>query len=276
MSEYKGRNSKKNALIVLMIVAIIAFIGSGIYIVRYYKNQETARIALEELQKEKELQEERMQSEQTEKVETEKQDSKNAGKEEKVVEIPVDFKALQAQNPDVYAWISIPGTAIDYPILQSADDNSYYLNHTIDKAEGLPGSIYTENLNAQDFTDNNTVIYGHNMKNGSMFADLHKYSDNLFLEENPYILIYTKDQALKYQIFAAYISDDKHILNSYDFTDKAVYQSYLNDIFAIRDMSAVINRELEVTGEDRIITLSTCNSVFDQRWIVQAVLMEEE
>ena len=275
MSEDKGRNKKKIALLAIMIVAIIAFVGSGIYILRYYKNQEAAKSAYEELQKDKELQEERMQKKQSEKVETEQQASENE-QEEKKVEIPVDFDALKAQNPDVYAWISIPGTSIDYPILQSAEDDTYYLNYTIDKVKGLPGSIYTESLNAQDFSDNNTVIYGHNMKNGSMFADLHKYSDNLFLKENPYVMIYTPDQVLKYQIFAAYVSDDKHILKTYDFTDDAVYQGYLNDIFAMRQMGVILDKELEVTKENKILTLSTCNSVFDQRWLVQAVLIEEE
>ena len=275
MSEDKGRNKKKIVLLAIMIVAVIAFVGSGIYIIRYYKNQEAAKSAYEELQKDKELQEERMQKKQSEKVETEQQASENE-QEEETVEIPVDFDALKAQNPDVYAWISIPGTSIDYPILQSAEDDTYYLNYTIDKVKGLPGSIYTESLNAQDFSDNNTVIYGHNMKNGSMFADLHKYSDNLFLKENAYVMIYTPDQVLKYQIFAAYVSDDKHILKTYDFTDDAVYQGYLNDIFAMRQMGVILDKELEVTKENKILTLSTCNSVFDQRWLVQAVLMEEE
>ena len=89
--------------------------------------------------------------------------------------IPVKFGELQSVNPDVYAWITVPGTEIDYPILQHPSDNSYYLMHNIDGSYGYPGCIYTENLNSKDFTDNNTVIYGHNMKNGSMFAQLHKF-----------------------------------------------------------------------------------------------------
>lgn len=71
-------------------------------------------------------------------------------------------------NPDVYAWITVPGTEIEYPILQHPSDNSYYFMHNIDGSYGYPGCIYTENLNSKDFADNNTVIYGHDMKNDSM------------------------------------------------------------------------------------------------------------
>ena len=84
-------------------------------------------------------------------------------------EIPIDFASLKETNPDIYAWIEIPDTNVNYPIVQSADDDSYYLNHTIDGQEGYPGSIYTEKVNAKDFSDFNTVIYGHDMKDGSMF-----------------------------------------------------------------------------------------------------------
>ena len=71
-------------------------------------------------------------------------------------------------NPDVYAWIAVPGTEIEYPILQHPSDNSYYFMHNSDGSYGYPGCIYTENLNSKDITDNNTVIYGHNVKNDSM------------------------------------------------------------------------------------------------------------
>ena len=69
------------------------------------------------------------------------------------MEIPIDFAQLQAQNPDIYAWIQIDGTNINYPVAQSATDNEYYLNHTIEGQEGYPGSIYTENWNTKEFTD---------------------------------------------------------------------------------------------------------------------------
>ena len=178
--------------------------------------------------------------------------------EEQSEVIPVKFEELQAVNPDIYAWITVPGTVIDYPILQHASDNTYYLMHNIDGSYGYPGCVYTENMNSKDFTDNNTVIYGHNMKNGSMFAQLHKFEDPDFFNENREVLIYLPDEVLHYTIFAAHVYDDRHLLYSFDFTDPEVYQKYLDSIFSTRDMSANIDKDITVTTDDQIITLVTC------------------
>ena len=196
---------------------------------------------------------------------------------EEIESIPVKFEELWQVNPDVYAWITVTGTDIDYPILQHASDNSYYLMHNIDGSYGYPGCIYTENLNSKDFGDNNTVIYGHNMKNGSMFAQLHKFEDPDFFKENREVLIYLPEEVLHYTIFAAYIYDDRHLLYSFDFSDPEVYQKYLDSVFDIRDMSANIDKGINVTKDDHIITLVTCiGSQPDNRLLVQAVLTDRE
>ena len=206
---------------------------------------------------------------------TETAETETASQENAV--IPVKFEELQAVNPDVYAWITVPGTEIDYPILQHASDNSYYLMHNIDGSYGYPGCIYTENLNSKDFTDNNTVIYGHNMKNGSMFAQLHKFEDPDFFHENREVLIYLPDEILHYTIFAAHIYDDRHLLYSFDFSDPDVYEKYLQSVFDTRDMSANIDKEMTVTKDDKIITLVTCiGSQPNNRLLVQAVLTDRE
>lgn len=197
--------------------------------------------------------------------------------EEQSEVIPVKFEELQAVNPDIYAWITVPGTVIDYPILQHASDNTYYLMHNIDGSYGYPGCVYTENMNSKDFTDNNTVIYGHNMKNGSIFAQLHKFEDPDFFNENREVLIYLPDEVLHYTIFAAHIYDDRHLLYSFDFTDPEVYQKYLDSIFSTRDMSANIDKDITVTTDDQIITLVTCiGSQPNNRLLVQAVLTDRE
>lgn len=190
------------------------------------------------------------------------------------VEIPIDFAALKEQNEDVYAWIRIPGTNVDYPILQHDEDNGYYLNHTIDGVEAIEGSIYTENYNSKEFDDPNTVIYGHNMKNGSMFRTLHNYEDRTFFDENRDIFIYMPDRILEYRIFAAYVYDNRHLLLNYDLQDTAVFQQYIDDIFNIRAMNAYIDASMNVGADDRILTLSTCNAGIEtQRYLVQAVLI---
>lgn len=188
---------------------------------------------------------------------------------------PVDFAGMWKVNPDVYAWITVPGTVIDYPILQHPSDNTYYLNYNIDGSYGYPGCIYTENMNSKEFTDNNTVIYGHNMKNGTMFAGLHKYEDASFFEQNSKVYIYTPEKELSYTIFAAYIYDDRHLLYSFNFADQAVYSTYLENIQSMRSMNANFREGIEVTAEDKIITLVTCiANQDDKRLLVQAVLDE--
>ena len=192
-------------------------------------------------------------------------------------EIPVGFEALQKRNPDAYAWITVPGTPIDYPILQDPDDNSYYLTHTIDREEKAEGAIYTENYNSTDFEDANTLIYGHDMRNGTMFRSLLEYQDRAFFDKNKEIIIYTPDAIRHYEIFAAYPYDNRHILLSFDFADRSVYRQYLDSIFSIRDMNACIDTSVEVDTDDKIITLSTCyGAQREKRYLVQAVLTDIE
>lgn len=194
---------------------------------------------------------------------------------ESFADSPIDWEGMWEINEDVYAWITIPGTVIDYPILQHATDNTYYLNYNIDGSYGYPGCIYTENMNAKDFSDNNTVIYGHNMKNGSMFAGLHQYEERSFFDENSQVLIYTPEKEYEYTIFAAYIYDDRHLLYSFDFSNEEVYASYLDTVMNMRDLSANIRDDINVTKDDTIITLVTCMSKQpDKRLLVQAVLNE--
>ena len=148
-------------------------------------------------------------------------------------EIPqknLDWESLSKENEDIYAWIYIPGTLVDYPIVQHPTDDSYYLNHNIDGSYGKPGCIYTEKINSKDFTNYNTVIYGHNMKNGDMFGSLHDYEDNTFFEENPYVYVYTKENVFVYEIFAAYIASNAHILNTNDFSTQEGFADYLDNV----------------------------------------------
>jgi sortase B len=188
----------------------------------------------------------------------------------------IDFTYLTEQeNEDIYAWIYIPDTNIDYPVLQHPTDDSRYLNYNVDGSKGYPGCIYTERINDKDFSDFNTLIYGHNMKNGSMFHDLHKFADEVFFEEHPYVYLYLPDRTLQYQIFAAYRYDDRHIMYSFDFTSDAVRTAYLKEVFSTSQLNAVIDKDLSVYPEDNIITMSTCVSGTDYRYLVQAVLIEE-
>ena len=191
----------------------------------------------------------------------------------------INFEELWEINPEIYAWIQVPGTKIDYPIAQrEGEDQDYYLTHTIYGEVQTAASLYTEKLNKKDFTDPNTVIYGHNMKNGSMFHDLRYYAAKDYFDEHSTIYIYLPDKILTYQVFASYQYDDRHLLYSFDFEDEDVFTKYLDSVRNPRSMTgACVDKELEITAKDRIITLSTCvANKPEARRLVQAILVKEE
>lgn len=194
------------------------------------------------------------------------------------VEIPeknLDWDVLRETNKDIYAWIYIPETNVDYPVLQSETDDEYYLMHNLDGSYGYPGCIFTQLLNSKDFTDYNTVLYGHNMKNGTMFRTLHYYQNEEFFYNNPYIYIYTENGVLVYEIFAAYNAGDEHILNTYDLRTEEGFASYLDTVKEGAYLGGYIRADVEVTTANHIITLSTCTDQSDERYLVQAVLIND-
>lgn len=199
--------------------------------------------------------------------------------EELGIEIPekdLDFDVLHQENENIYAWIYIPGTLVDYPVLQHPTDNSYYLQHNIDGSYGYPGCIYTELYNKKDFSDRNTLVYGHNMADGTMFASLHYFENSQNFEENQYIFIYMEDKVYVYHIFAAYAFPGIHLMKHFDYTDDVVYEEYLNDVFS-GNYYGFIRKGVEVTTNNKIITLSTCiGGQPDMRYLVQGVLLNEE
>ncbi len=194
------------------------------------------------------------------------------------VDNPIDFATLTQKNPDVCGWITVPNTNIDYPILQSqpGEDNDYYLTHNIDRKYSVSGSIYIQRNNSNQFTDRNTVIYGHNMKNKTMFRTLHNFRDPAFFEQNEFFTIYTPGHIKTYRIFSAYRYDNRHILNSFDFTDKTVFQEYINFATNPQSMIKNVRKGVKVTTDDQIVTLSTCISDPRYRYLVQGVLIKDE
>ncbi|MBE5958113.1 MAG: class B sortase [Lachnospiraceae bacterium] len=191
----------------------------------------------------------------------------------------INFQKLQKKNPDIYAWIKIPGTKIDYAICEAGKgrDDSFYLSHDIFGNYEFAGSIYSEKQNARDFSDPVTVLYGHNMNNGSMFAGLHKFKDENFFKKHDKFYIYTPDGTLTYKIYAAYEYDNRHILNSFDFEDKEVVDSYFQSTLSPVSMESNIRESVSLTTEDHILTLSTCvNTNSSLRYLVQGVLIKDE
>ncbi len=190
---------------------------------------------------------------------------------------PIDFATLQAENSDIYAWIRVPGTNVDYPVLQSSNSNDdFYLHRNIKKQYEFAGSIYSQQFNTKTFKDPNTVLYGHNMLNGSMFASLHKFRDPAFFNENRYIYIYTPGHILTYDIFAAYRFDNRHLLLCFNLRDPDVFADYLK---MIRNPDSTIVNEREgitLDASSRLLTLNTCITSDDYRYLVQGVLISDQ
>lgn len=183
----------------------------------------------------------------------------------------INFTELQKKYPDVYAWIRVDGTGVNYPIMQHPTDDSYYLTHSATGAASKAGAVFTETLNSKDFTDPNTVVYGHNMRNGSMFRTLHRFEDRAFFDSHDSIVINTPKAEIHYRIFAAYKYDNMHLLSHINFYDPAVYADYLEEIRSQDSASAFIRKDVPVTNDNCILTLSTCTGDPDLRYIVQAV-----
>lgn len=245
---------KRKQLIALILIAVIVLGSLGSYVVMHYVNGQAD----------------------PDQAEAVYQSTKNAHVLEDADPYltQVDFASLQKVNSDIYAWIKVPGTDVDYPVLQSTtEDDDYYLHTTMDKKHGLPGSIYTEKYNAQDFTDPVTIIYGHNMKNGTMFTSLHRYEEQSFFDEHPYIYIYLPHAVYKYAIFSAVTFDDRYILGNYNFLDPNDFNSYISEISD--SALGFVRDDLSVMPGNQVITLSTClSNAPDKRYLVNAVLIE--
>lgn len=194
------------------------------------------------------------------------------GSEDEVVMI--NFDLLKNTSKDVYAWIEIPGTAIAFPIVRHPTNNGYYLRRAINGAYDITGCIYTQNYNSLDFTDKNTVIYGHYMDDGTKFGPLLSYMDKEFFKDHKEIVIYTETEKLTYEVFAALPFNTRHILRSYVVSDDP-YADFLSDVYASSDARTVIDREVKVDAkEDKIITLSTCLKTGSKRYLVLAKLID--
>ena len=181
----------------------------------------------------------------------------------------IDVKTLQEVNPDVFGWIYIPNGYISYPLLQT-DNNSHYLNHSWEDKKSSSGSIFMECRNSKVFSDFNTLIYGHNMKNYTFFAPLQSYWELSYRDEHEYIYVVTETEILRYLVFSAYeadISSDTYRLVFKDDSQKLTAIEHYTK-------SSVWKSEVTPTENDKILTLSTCTSsgVENKRWVVQAVL----
>ena len=182
--------------------------------------------------------------------------------------LSVDFDTLQSVNPDIQAWLYMSGSSIHYPVLQ-AEDNSTYLYRLADGSSNAHGSLFIDCRNAGDFSDWNTLIYGHNMKDGSMFGGLKKYRKQAYYDAHPEMTLFTPEKTYRMEIFAAVTTD----------VSAAVYRvpaarEERDELVQWAQRNSEIECDVSIGTEDRIVTLSTCTGGDDDRFVVLAVLRE--
>jgi sortase B len=227
--------SRKKEYVLLVILGVIVLAAGG-YLFQVWEDYHEASAGYQKLQKFI-----------IEKPDVGK-DSKGQPKnqEEPEENLPeIDFDGLRAMNGDIVAWIQIPGIGVDYPVVQGKD-NEHYLHYTFDGKANKAGSIFLDYRNRADFTDSKVILYGHNMKDGSMFSNLKKYRDTGFRKEQGRVLIYLPGKVLEYEILEC----------------RQV---------SVRDPVYEVVREerREVSGQ---MILSTCSSSANIRMIVKCVM----
>lgn len=181
-----------------------------------------------------------------------------------------DYKRLKAKNEEFEAWIIIPNTKINYPIAKGKD-NSFYLSNTFTKEKNSVGSIFVDYRIERPFEDKNTILYGHYMKDGSMFADLNKYKKNEFALQNEYVYILLENKVLRYKIFSIINSEFSEEFYEVEFYSENEYLKYLE---VLKSKSIIELKNIDLNDEN-IITLSTCSfNINEGRLIIYAKLEE--
>ena len=183
--------------------------------------------------------------------------------------ITVDFESLTAQYPDVVAWIYCPDTIIDYPIMQ-AKNNEKYLRTLPDGTWNIAGTLFMDYRNPKDFSDSNSIIYGHNMKNDSMFGTLPDYSSQEYYEANPHWYLLTPTADYKIELIAGYVTHSTSEAYSIPGTQEEK-EKLIQTAFAKSDFTA----DVEIAENENLITLSTCSYEYNNaRYVLVGVLKE--
>ncbi len=282
-------------LIVVFIVSIVLLINSFIKSYRadklyaeareiYYKNieevlEQELGEEIEEIQEESEATEEELveepsQEEPQEEEEEESQQEPEQNQQDAAEEMePVDISEF---NENVVGWININGTNIDYPVVQT-DDNEFYLNHNYKGERDSYGSIYMDFRNVSVERDDNIIIYGHKIRDGSMFSDLAKYTNSdtykSYFENNDTIALELNGSRTTWEIYSAYVvnlDQEEYYLYTI-FKDREKYLDFLEK----SKKRTLIKKDIEITEDDTVISLVTCNFWYDNaRVILHGKLVE--
>ena len=246
---------KKVIKIILLVICLCVFIFSA-YNIYKYLSEENANKKLNNELMEKAI------------IETPNDNNDNTQENEDILPISVDFSVLKQENEDIVGWLYLEDSPINYPVVQSYD-NDYYLRRLVNGEYNIAGSLFMDYRNDSNLEDNNTIIYGHNMKNNTMFGSLQEYKNQNYYDNHKVMYYFTPEKNYIIELFTGYtISVESDI---YDLS--IIDSSKLEELISKSDFES----NAKVTKEDKIITLSTCAYEYDgARYIVMGVLKEIE
>ena len=182
----------------------------------------------------------------------------------------VDFEKLKKVNPDIVAWLINDGTVINYPVVQS-DDNSYYLDHLPNGTKNKLGALFVDYRINGDFSSRNTLVYGHHMKSGAMFASLVKYRKQAYYDEHPTMYLLTPEANYRIDIFSGYVTSINEDSFTFNFIDDNAFETFI----AQRKAKSDFKSDIDVTAQDKIITLCTCTYEFSNaRYVLHGKLTQ--
>lgn len=187
--------------------------------------------------------------------------------------IDTDILSLKNKNSDTVAWLKVNGTNVNYPVVHTTDNN-YYLKHSFDKSSSQSGWIFMDYRNSSNLSDDNTVIYGHNMLNNTMFSSLTNVLNESFFstEENKYINLTTENSSTIWKIFSVYTINPEIYYTTVNFNSKIDFSNFLNTITS----RSIYRLGENVTTTDKILTLSTCTNLNLKRLVIHAKLVYTE
>ena len=240
---------------ILLIICLAIFILSA-YNIYKYLSEENANKKLNNELMEKAI------------IETPNDNNDNTQENEDILPISVDFSVLKQENEDIVGWLYLEDSPINYPVVQSYD-NDYYLRRLVNGEYNIAGSLFMDYRNDSNLEDNNTIIYGHNMKNNTMFGSLQEYKNQNYYDNHKVMYYFTPEKNYIIELFTGYtISVESDI---YDLS--VIDSSKLEELISKSDFES----NTKVTEEDKIITLSTCAYEYDgARYVVMGVLKEIE
>ena len=280
---------KRTILIAVATVCILVCVGSGLFLYQYYHGVQVESTLLERMKTgTAEISSAPAPSDQPEQPEQdsgetpEESETDAAPSEEeplmKTVRLPVDFAQLQAEAPDIYAWLELPDTGIDDPVLQRAGADLFYNSHNAYGQYYMCGAVFSQSAyNGRNFDSPMTVLYGHStvLCQPGAFMELNNYADEAYFDAHREMRVYMPDGMYVYRIFAACVHSNEHLLYCHDFSDETQFDAFFSSLTEDTSPDSHIDAEALPQAGDKVLTLSTCYSANKNlRYLVMGVLEE--